>query len=715
MKEEIFALDIGTRKVMGIVSSRHEDFLEIIDVETIEHPTRAMFDGQIHSIDEVARTVNKIKNRLETRLNKKLQKVGVAVAGRNLLTYKIKVAREFSIAEEVTQALVRDLELEAVDKIVFDAGKDLSEFYCVGYSPICYELDGNRITNAVGHRAKMITTEVIVTFLPRMVLDSIFAVLKKVGLCAINITLEPISAINAIIPLEMRNLNIILVDIGAGTSDLALAKDGVVFAYGMVAEAGDEITDFISENLLADFSTAETIKRSLDKEKEIEYEDIWSRRRRIDVETLKTLLSPAVKKLSASIAKTGLDLNGGIPQAVVCVGGGSLTPNLIEELALSFGLPLYKVGIRLPSVMKSLKDKTGKLNGPEAVTPIGIALMTEKAQGLRFIDVEVAGKKVTMLDFQQKKDVMGALTLSGIINGKKLYPRPGLALTVKVNQELKIIKGTLGVPAKITLNAKAIDSLSDKIEDGDKLEFTEAIDGRDAQARVSDLVKIKPTQVILNGEALEIMPSVTINGQELFSDNYVCDRDIIEVLPLTVKDVLRSKDIKLENLSERQILVNINAVPKILTQRNFTLLLNSKTSELSTEVKADDAVEFSSETPTFYRISDVVDMPSGFQKMHINVDDKDIEVVLDTVQVFMNGHQVNPGEFLIDGADIRVYHVKERKILLSEIFKYIEVDPQKVLGKRIRILVDDNPAGFTTPLVEGSKVRILFEDRNNGL
>jgi hypothetical protein len=78
----------------------------------------------------------------------------------------------------------------------------------------------------------------------------------------------------------------------------------------------------------------------------------------------------------------------------------------------------------------------------------------------------------------------------------------------------------------------------------------------------------------------------------------------------------------------------------------------------------------------------------------------------------MNGRQVKPGEFLIDGADIRVYHLRERKVLLSEIFRYINLDPQSLKGKTMKILVNDEPAGFTTPLVEGSRVKILFEDLN---
>src|SRR3989338_5679255 len=70
MEKEIFALDIGTRKVMGIIARQLDDAIEILDVEAIEHPSRPMFDGQIHNIEEVAKTVRRLKEILESRQNK---------------------------------------------------------------------------------------------------------------------------------------------------------------------------------------------------------------------------------------------------------------------------------------------------------------------------------------------------------------------------------------------------------------------------------------------------------------------------------------------------------------------------------------------------------------------------------------------------------------------------------------------------------------------
>ena len=714
MNEEIFALDIGTRKVMGIVARKTDERLEIIDAEVVEHSKRCMLDGQIHNIEDVAKVVRKVKETLEARLHKKLTHVGVAVAGRNLRTFTGKATQEFESEQDITGEMVKSLELAAVDKITADPENNISGFYCAGYSPVYYELAGNKLADITGHRAKSISCELIVTFLPRVVLDSMFAVLKKAGLEATNITLEPIAALNAIIPPEIRNLHIILVDVGAGTSDLALTKDGFINAYGMGEDAGDEITECISGMLLVDFTTAEKIKRSLNGHSDIEYEDIWGRIHSLAVAGLIEQLSPAIKKLAESIAKTALSLNGGItPQAVVAVGGGSLTYGLINQLAACFGLSLDKVGLRLPSAIKTMYDATGKLNGPEAVTPIGIALMAAQASGLQFIEIEVNKKRFRLLDFQQKKDILGALTLAQAFTNKKLYPRPGMAITCQVNGELTIIKGTLGKPAVIQRNGKSVNSLSEKIENGDILEFQEAENGIDASCNIKGLLTVAPTRLTFNHDVTEVMPPVAMNEKEVDLETPVEDRANIRILDLKIRGLLKSQGIPLESLSERQILVNINGQPKVLTQRNFTLLLNGQSAGLDTTLSHNDTVEFSLATPTSYRIKDCIALPEACEIMRVNVAGKDVEMRIEPIQIFMNGHQVKPEEFLIDGAQIKVYYLKERKVLLSEIFNYIDFDPRKAMGKRMKILVNDMPAGFTTALTEGSRVNILFEERIN--
>lgn len=86
--------------------------------------------------------------------------------------------------------------------------------------------------------------------------------------------MEPIAAINVAIPESYRLLNIALVDIGAGTSDISITKDGSIIAYGMIPLAGDELTELIVQNYLVDFKTAEYIKLQSTTEEEITYKDI---------------------------------------------------------------------------------------------------------------------------------------------------------------------------------------------------------------------------------------------------------------------------------------------------------------------------------------------------------------------------------------------------------------------------------------------------------
>ena len=82
----LFALDIGTRNVVGIVAEVVGNKINILASERLEHQTRAMLDGQIHDIPQVVLVIKEIKEKLEAKLNASLTKATVAAAGRALLT-----------------------------------------------------------------------------------------------------------------------------------------------------------------------------------------------------------------------------------------------------------------------------------------------------------------------------------------------------------------------------------------------------------------------------------------------------------------------------------------------------------------------------------------------------------------------------------------------------------------------------------------------------
>ena len=159
------------------------------------------------------------------------------------------------------------------------------QYYCVGYSVVEEQLDNVRIGSLVGQKGEKASVEVIATFLPRMVVDSLQNVIESLGMQIVSITLEPIAVANLVLSPVMRQLNLVLVDIGAGTSDIAVCGGNLISAFGMVPMAGDEITEAISGQFLLDFTRAEEVKRKLSSAYELRTinvlgkEEVYSRRR----------------------------------------------------------------------------------------------------------------------------------------------------------------------------------------------------------------------------------------------------------------------------------------------------------------------------------------------------------------------------------------------------------------------------------------------------
>ena len=390
-REKIYALDIGTRSVIGIVAVKEDDgTLTIIATQRKEHKTRAMLDGQIHDVPKVAAIIHDVTEALENEVGQ-LHSAAVAAAGRELFTVTSTAALE--PVGNITDDEQRNLEFAAVqnaqNELAAQHSLDPASYYCVGFSTIKYELDGVRLKSLVGQRGKEATATVIATFLPKQVIDSIQSALQAVNLEMHALTLEPIAAINVLILPSMRHLNLVLVDIGAGTSDVAITKNGSIIAYGMVPIAGDEITDAISQNFLLDFNIAENVKRNASVGQRSVFDNILGDHFDLTPEEVLEPISDAVQNLAQSIANAILDLNGQeTPQAVMLVGGGSLTPNLHTFVAEALNMPKNRVAVRNPDVVEGITSIPKELRLPDAVTPLGI-LKIASIESLHFMPVFV--------------------------------------------------------------------------------------------------------------------------------------------------------------------------------------------------------------------------------------------------------------------------------------------------------------------------------------
>ena len=327
-QELVFGLDIGTRSIVGTVGYRDGARFHVVAQYSKEHETRAMLDGQIHDISKVSETIRLVKENLEKQIDKKLKSVCIAAAGRVLRTVTTNVVHTYASEREVTQEDIYALDTMGVEKAFeeFTAANDTDiQFDCVGYTAIRYYLNGYAIGNLEGHKAKHIGVDLIATFLPDDVVDGLYKAVNTAGLQVANLTLEPIAAIQVAIPEKFRLLNLALVDVGAGTSDISITKEGTITAYGMIPIAGDSLTDAIVQHCLVDFETAEYIKRTSGVQEVVEFSDILGFPQSITAEEVRSLLKPTIDNMTKQVADCIRELNGDkAVSAVFVVGGGGM-------------------------------------------------------------------------------------------------------------------------------------------------------------------------------------------------------------------------------------------------------------------------------------------------------------------------------------------------------------------------------------------------------
>src|SRR5690625_1348272 len=333
MDEHVFALDIGTQSVTGLLLKQENETYRVIDFCIRQHKERTMLDGQIQNVVQVAEVIADVRKELEKK-HGPLAKVCVAAAGRALKTIQAEKSIQIQDQPITTEEEVKHLELSAVQhaltKLTKENNEQFSHYHCVGYSVLHYKLDGENIGSFIDQIGNEATVEIIATFLPKVVVESLLAALERAQLTMEALTLEPIAAIHVLVPESMRRLNVALIDIGAGTSDIAISSQGTIVAYGMVPTAGDEITEAISDYFLLDFKVAEKTKQQSVNEKQATVQDILGFESLITYEELVPQIMDRINELAQLLANEVRILNGKSPQAVMLIGGGSLTPMINE-------------------------------------------------------------------------------------------------------------------------------------------------------------------------------------------------------------------------------------------------------------------------------------------------------------------------------------------------------------------------------------------------
>ena len=706
---KVFALDIGTRSVTGVILEQINERFTVVDFCMEEHKERSMLDGQIHDVVEVSEVIRKVKEKMEKN-NGPLHKVCVAAAGRALKTIHASATIQLHQQPIMEQETIKHLELTAVQAAQVklaekENSQNYSNYYCVGYSILNYMLDDQAIGSLIDQNGERASVNIIATFLPKVVVESLLAALSRADLSMDALTLEPIAAIQVLIPESMRRLNVALIDIGAGTSDIALTNKGTISAYGMVPIAGDEITEAISDHYLLDFPMAEQTKRKIVIEGQDVVSDILGFETVITYEELANEIMDSVHTLASSLAAEVLRLNKQSPKAVMLIGGGSMTPEITKVLANQLQLPENRVAVRGIEAIQNL-NKSDKLpSGPDFITPIGIAIAA-KQNPVHYISVKVNDMMVRM--FEMKQLTIGDCLVQAGIEINKLYGKPGLAAMVTIDGRDITLPGTYGQPPTIRLNDEN-SSVESLIYDGDEIIIERGEHGTPSIVTLREVIGELPKIIVyFNGQKHELGPSFYVNGQLKTDDYIVQDKDDIFIKQVqSIADFFTS--LKMDDITETSpFFVEVNHEQVSLPKAQTKILVNEREVSRDYVLKdLDNITVVASVDPTVEDLLAVLDK-HYWSTIEVYFNNEKFKLKQQQLSIQKDGLELKLDTKLTTNDQINITHKKVSPFIFQDIFRYVDIDLTKVKG-HFNIYKNNKPTTFHDDIVHGDQLRIEWE------
>lgn len=378
----IVALDIGTEFVKALIAkvNAQDSSVEIIGVGRAHQALSDMQAGAIADIAGVVDNCDKALNQAEDQAKVSVRTAIIGIAGELVkgTTTTVRVARKdvtkpLDIVEmEKIINLVQDrAETKAKTQLAWELGGKEVEVRLVNSALVSIEIDGYPVTNPIGFQGKDVVVQLYTAFAPLIHIGALEKTAQELDLDLLAVAAEPFAVSRAVIGNNPnQNLSAILMDIGGGTTDIAVIHEGGVQGTKMFGIGGRAYTHAIERDLSVEFEEAEELKLGLSTNKA----PVQQR--------------PAVE---AALAKTADVWIGGIelalseftkldhlPHRMFLCGGGSSLDLLMQKLSEKewySSLPFTRkpsVHLIKPEQVVGIKDTTGKVNDHTFITAMGL-------------------------------------------------------------------------------------------------------------------------------------------------------------------------------------------------------------------------------------------------------------------------------------------------------------------------------------------------------
>ena len=376
----IVALDIGTEFVKALIGKIDGEDISVVGVGRKHQELGAMHAGAISDIAAVVANCEKALTDAEKQAGVSPRSCVIGLAGElvkgttTTVRYKRpESAKELTLEEmEIIIDKVQKRAYEQAKKtLAWEVGTNDVDVKLVNSAIVSIQIDGYKVSNPIGFQGRDVSIQLFTAFAPLIHIGALERTAKELDLDLIAVAAEPFAVARSVIGSDATsNLSAILIDVGGGTTDIAVVDDGGVEGTRMFGIGGRSFTRTIANELDLEFEMAEQIKLQLDDKK---LED--DKKESADEAVQKTL---DVWLSGVELALGEFDRVEHLPhRLLLCGGGASLTAlkevlqkqNWYRDLAFTKKPTVHMID---PDQVVGIGDETGEVKDHTFVTAMGL-------------------------------------------------------------------------------------------------------------------------------------------------------------------------------------------------------------------------------------------------------------------------------------------------------------------------------------------------------
>ncbi len=376
----LVALDIGTEFVKALIGKVTTDGIEIIGVGRAHQGLSDMQAGAIADIASVVENCDKALSEAEQEAGVSVRTAVIGIAGELVkgTTTTVRVTRktpdkalDLPEVERIIKLVQKRAEAKAKKQLAWELGGKEVEVRLVNSALVGIEIDGYKVTSPIGFQGSDVVVQLYTAFAPMIHIGALERTAQQLDLDLLAVAAEPFAVSRSVIGDDTSaSMNAILMDVGGGTTDIAVITDGGVQGTKMFGIGGRAYTRAIERDLGVEYSQAEAFKVGLSTNK-------TPQGKVPAVEgALKKTLDVWISGVELALAE--FDKLDNLPHRLLLCGGGSSLDLLMEKLTDATwhkGLPFTRqpaVQHIQPEQVVGIVDKTARVTDHTFITAMGL-------------------------------------------------------------------------------------------------------------------------------------------------------------------------------------------------------------------------------------------------------------------------------------------------------------------------------------------------------